>query len=474
MPDTATDAATLPDGLAAQARMLADGVTSSAELTAATLEALHSSQPVLAACRLIRDERAVAEAEEADARIRAGERAPLLGVPIAVKDDTDVAGESTNFGCAGEFPAKERDAELVRRLRAAGAVIVAKTTTPEFGQWPFTEGEGFITRNPWNRDHTPGGSSGGSAALVAAGLLAAATGSDGAGSVRIPASWTNLIGIKPQRGRVSTWPDAEAFNGLTCNGPLARSVGDAALLLDAITGNHPAERHKPPRPQEPFVASASRPPERRLRIAMQLDPPVSGVPARLDPAVRERTEALAATLSSLGHTVERREPRYGLIGLGFVPRGSAGVAEWEGRVPNAELLDHRTREGARNGRVLGGPLLALARASERRYRRTIGAIFDDFDVLIAPTTAKPPPAVGAIAGRSSIATDRIMVGACPFAWPWNVLGWPGITVPSGFVDGLPVGTQLLGPANSEPLLLSLAAELEAELRWHEQRPPGLV
>ena len=464
----------LPDGLAAQARMLAAGEVSSAELVTETVVAIEAAQPVFGACRVIRGEAALGEAVEADRRIAAGEQAPLLGVPVAVKDDTDVAGESTNFGCPGEFPPRANDAELVRRLRAAGAVIVAKTNTPEFGQWPFTEGEGFgATRNPWNPGHTPGGSSGGSAALVSAGLLGAAVGSDGAGSIRIPASWTNLVGIKPQRGRVSTWPDPEAFNGLTCNGPLARTVGDAALMLDAITGNHPAELHKPPRPTESFAAAAERPPQ-RLRIAMSLSPPFSGAPASLDDEVRERTEALAATLEGLGHAVEPREPGYGLIGLTFVPRGSNGVADWERRVPDADLLDPRTRSSARNGRLLGGPVLRLARAAESLFQRRVGAIFDDFDVLIAPTTAKPPPPIGAIDGLGEIATDRVMVGHCPFAWPWNVLGWPAISVPAGFVEGLPVGTQLLGPEGSEPLLLSLAAELEDELRWHEQRPPGLL
>jgi amidase len=468
--------AVLPDGLAKQAQLIADGTVSSYELVQGTIEALEASQPVLEACRVIRAEAALEEARTADEGIAAGESAPLLGVPVAVKDDTNVAGESTNFGCVGEFPVVERDAELVRRLRAAGAVIVAKTTTPEFGQWPFTEGPGFgQTRNPWNTDHTPGGSSGGSASIVAAGLIGAAVGSDGAGSVRIPASWTNLIGIKPQRGRVSTWPDPESFNGLTCNGPLARTVGDAALMLDALTGNHPGELHKPARPAEPFARATE--PDRwptGLRIAMQFDPPFSGAPARLDPRVRERTEELAATLEALGHTVEPREPAYGLIGLTFVPRGSNGVAQWERRVPEECELDHRTRSSARNGRFLGGPVLALAKAAEGLFHRRVGAIFDDFDVLIAPTTAKPPPEIGAIDGLSEIQTDRVMVGACPFAWPWNVLGWPGISVPSGFVDGLPVGTQLLGPEGSEPLLLSLAAELEEALRWHEQRPPGLL
>ncbi len=454
--------------------MLADGVVSSAELVTATIEALEAAQPVLGACRTIRGETALREAFAADERLAAGERAPLLGVPVAVKDDTDVAGESTNFGCVGEFPPRANDAELVRRLRAAGAVIVAKTNTPEFGQWPFTEGEGCgITRNPWNPAHTPGGSSGGSAAIVAAGLLGAAVGSDGAGSIRIPASWTGLVGVKPQRGRVSTWPDPEAFNGLTCNGPLARTTADAALLLDAITGNHPGDLHKPPRPPEPFAAAVERRPA-RLRIGLSLEPPFSGMPAKLEPAVRERTEALARTLESLGHAVEPHEPRYGLIGFSFVPRGSNGVAQWEQRVPDAELLDHRTRSGARTGRILGGPVLTLARAAERLFQRRIGAGFDDFDVIIAPTTAKPPPEIGAIEGLSEFETDRVVVGACPFAWPWNVLGWPAVSVPSGLVDGLPVGTQLLGPEGSEPLLLSLAAELEDELRWHEQRPPGFI
>src|SRR6202023_4023472 len=163
---------------------------------------------------------ALGEADEADRRLAAGERAPLLGVPIAIKDDTDIEGETTPFGCEGTFEPKLADGEVVRRLRAAGAVIVGKTTTPEFGQWPITEGSAFgITRNPWSLEHTPGGSSGGSAAAVAAGLVPAGLGSGGLGSVPIPAAWTHLVGIKPQRGRISTWPDPGAFNGLTCIGP---------------------------------------------------------------------------------------------------------------------------------------------------------------------------------------------------------------------------------------------------------------
>src|SRR5687768_11934736 len=183
-----------PAGLEAQATALATGETTSAELVAACLEKISESQSKLNAFRCVRDEAARREAEECDRRITAGERAPLLGVPVAIKDDTDMAGETTAFGCAGTFDVIDEDSEVVRRLREAGAVIVGKTTTSEIGQWPFSEGPGFgITRNPWDLGHTPGGSSGGAAAAVAAGLVAGAIGSDGAGSVRIPAAWCHLV-----------------------------------------------------------------------------------------------------------------------------------------------------------------------------------------------------------------------------------------------------------------------------------------
>lgn len=242
-----TKAPAVSGGLVETARVLAEGSVSARRLTQEALERIAASQPRLNAFRIVRTEAALAEAEAADRRLAAGERLPLLGVPVAVKDDMDVAGEPTAFGCAGEFPPKSADSEAVRRLRAAGAVIVGKTQTPELGQWPFTEGPAFgDTRNPWNPAYTPGGSSGGSAAAVAAGLVPAALGSDGAGSVRIPAAWTHLVGVKPQRGRISTWPEPESFHGLTVNGVLARSVADAALLLDAASGPHAGDRHQPP------------------------------------------------------------------------------------------------------------------------------------------------------------------------------------------------------------------------------------
>ncbi len=472
-----TASAHFSGGLAELATALAAGETTSLGAVTETLDHIAATQPTLNAFRVVRAEQALAEAAEADLRLAAGERAPLLGVPIAIKDDMDLAGETTPFGCRGEFEPRAEDGELARRLRAAGAVIVGKTNTPEVGQWSVTAGPAFgVTRNPWNLEHTPGGSSGGSAAAVAAGILPAAVGSDGAGSIRIPASWTNLVGIKTQRGRVSPWPDAEPFNGIAVIGPIARTVGDAALLLDAIAGNHPADIHRVEPPSEPFATFAEREP-RRLRVALSFRIPFSAVPTRLDARVRTQVERLAGVLAGLGHDVVPAEPAaYRLIGLTFVPRSMAGIREWvKQNGADPKLLDKRTRHNAGMGALFGGPVLKLARKAEPLLHRSVGRIFDDFDVVLAPTTAAPPLAADAINGLSSTATDRVIVGACPYAWPWNVLGWPAVNVPAGFTpEGLPVGAQLMGPEASEPLLISLAAELERAERWFERRPAEIV
>jgi amidase len=459
-------------GLRAQAELVASGRASSRELVDEALDRIDAAQPDLNAFRCVRHDAARAEADAADRAHADGERLPLLGVPVAIKDDMDLAGESTNFGCAGTFHPREGDGEVARRLRAAGAVIVGKTNTPEVGQWPFTEGPAFgATRNPWSLDHSPGGSSGGSAAAVAAGLVAGAAGSDGAGSVRIPAAWTHLVGIKPQRGRVSTWPHLSAFNGLTCVGPLARTVDDAALLLDVLAGNRPEDPHRPPPPPEPFAQAAQRDPG-QLRVALSTRIPWSIAPAKLDPAVRAPLERIAHQLEELGHHVEEADPSYGLVGLSFMPRSTGGVGEWvEGHVADPSGLDPRTRGTIRLGRMLS-PLLKLAHAVERPVRAHVGRIFRRFDVVLMPTTAQPPIAIGSIDGLTGWETDKVMVGACPYTWPWNVLGWPGVNVPAGFTPaGLPVGVQLLGPANSEVRLLQLAAQLERVERWADQRPP---
>lgn len=459
---------------------LASGAVTSEQLVRKSLNAIETSQPTLNAFRVVLTERALADAAEADRKRAAGQQLPLLGIPIAVKDDVDVAGVPTRFGTAGELPVATADAEVVRRLRAAGAVIVGKTNTCELGQWPFTSGPGFgHTRNPWSRAHSPGGSSGGSAAAVAAGLVTAAIGSDGAGSVRIPAAWTHLVGIKPQRGRISTWPLAEAFNGITVNGVLARTVTDAAIVLDAASGNVDGDLHKPaPVRVSDHVGRAPGP----LRVAVSTNSPYNFFRPELHPEIAAALQTVAGQLEQLGHTITRADPDYGIrMSWNFLARSTAGLVDWAQRLGPGVTLDKRTVSNIRTGWLLSQNTLRKARAAEAQARQRVGWIFNIADVVLAPTTALPPPGVEDYDRRGPWATDRAMIRACPFTWPWNLLGWPAINVPAGFTaDGLPIGVQLMGPADSEPMLISLAAALEAVNGWGAKQPepwwdaPGLT
>ena len=301
-----------------------------------------------------------------------------------------------------------RDAEAVRRLREAGAIVIGKTHAPEVGQWHFTETPLHgATRNPWNTDHTPGGSSGGAAAAVAAGVVPAAIGSDGAGSIRIPAAWTGLVGLKPQRGRVSTWPDPEAFNGLSCYGPLTRSVADAALLLDAIHGNVPADLHRPQPPQRALRrgrrARARPPADRGLLRA-----PPSASPRKVDAEHRAAIEAFAERLGDLGHEIVRVDPDYGLVGPTLIAAGH-GRRRAVALRPTAKTARRWSRAPAphaRIGKALQGLPLRIARAAEPGLRRRIGRVFERCDVVLTPTTAKPPPRIGALDGRGYWATEQ--------------------------------------------------------------------
>ncbi len=447
-------------GLQEQTLLLQAGETTSRELVEAALERAEATQETLNAFRVVCSEDALSAADEADRRLADGDRAPLLGVPVAIKDDVDMSGHTSPFGCGGGSPAV-RDAEVVRRLREAGAIPIGKTHAPEVGQWHFTETPLHgATRNPWNTDHTPGGSSGGAAAAVAAGVVPAAIGSDGAGSIRIPAAWTGLVGLKPQRGRVSTWPDPEAFNGLSCYGPLARSTADAALLLDAIHGNVPADLHKPPAPPETFSQAAAREPG-PLRIAVSFATPF-GVVNKLDPEHRDAIEGFADRLADLGHEIVRVDPDYGMVGPAIVPRGMAGVDAWlRAHGEDRSALESRTRTHARLGRALSGLPLRISRTAEPGLRRRVGRIFEQCDVVLTPTTARPAPRIGALQGKGYWKTSSTAGAICPFAFAWNVVGWPGISVPAGLTSkGLPIGAQLLGRENDETTLLSLAGQVE--------------
>jgi amidase len=460
-------------GIARQAELIAGGEVSSRELVDVYLERIRRLDPELNAFRVLFEERARLEADQADARRGAGGGRPLLGVPIAVKDDIDVAGELTAWGTnAVEGPA-EADAEVVRRLREAGAVIIGKTNVPELTIWPFTESATFgATRNPWDRERAPGGSSGGSAAAVAAGLVGAALGSDGAGSIRIPAAWCGLFGLKPQRGRVSLAPRPRAWHGMSVDGVLARRVADTALFHDVASGATDVDEDSAPPPEVPFAQSAATPP-RRLRVAFSTRMP-PGTIAKLDADAARAVSDTVELLRSLGHDVAERDPDYGLGGIPEVLtrylRGihddARGLAHW-GR------LERRSRGMARLGGLIPPALLQRSLANEGEFTRRLNRVLEDHDVLITPATASPPPRIGQFEGRGAIWTLNAIAGMVPFNGVWNVTGQPAASVPAGFgADGLPRGVQIVARPNDEPTLLSLAAQIEVERPWAQQRPAG--
>ncbi|HEV2975544.1 MAG TPA: amidase [Solirubrobacteraceae bacterium] len=465
-------------GIARQAELIAAGEISSRELVELCLRRIDAAQPRLNAFRTVLAERALLEADQADARRGAGGGTqpgglgrPLLGVPIAVKDDIDVAGEVTALGSNAHGAPAVADAEVVRRLRAAGAVIVGKTNVPELCVWPFTETATYgVTRNPWDAQRAPGGSSGGSAVAVAAGLVGAALGSDGAGSIRIPAAWCGLFGLKPQRGRVSIAPRARVWNGLSVNGVLTRRVADTALFHDVASGSADVDADSAPAPAAPFAHAAATPPG-KLRIAYSTRI-LPGILARLDDDGARAFDESVELLRSLGHELSERDPDYGLgAGPALIARFVHGVYEEARTIAHPERLERRTKGTARLG-ALTVPLFDRALAAERELAARINAIFDDVDVLLTPATAAGPPAIGRLQGRGALWTLNAVARWVPYNGVWNMTGQPAASVPAGFgADGLPRGVQLVGRPNDEATLLSLAAQIERERPWADVRPP---
>ncbi len=458
-------------GISRQAQLIAAGEISSVELVELYLTRIERLDRRLNAFRVVLDERVRLEAQQADSRRAAGEERPLLGVPIAVKDDIDVAGEVTALGSnAQDQPARE-DAEVVRRLREAGALVIGKTNVPELCVWPFTETATFgVTRNPWDTQRTPGGSSGGSAAAVAAGLVGAALGSDGAGSIRIPSAWTGLFGLKPQRGRVSLAPRSRAWLGLSVNGVLSRRVADTALFHDLASGTTDVDDDHAPAPEIPFAQAASTAPG-RLRIAYSTKIP-PGVLAKLDADAERALMDTVELLRSLGHEVSEQDPEYRTVAATLlIPRYLRGIYEDAQAVAHPERLERRTRGMARLGSLVSGSVLERVLAGEAECTRRLGRVFERNDVLITPATATPPPPVGRLQGRGALWTLNAVAGMVPYNGVWNVTGQPAASVPAGFgADGLPRAVQIVGREGDEATLLSLAAQLEAERPWADQRP----
>ncbi len=460
-------------GIAKQAELIAAGEVGSRELVDLYLERIERLDPKLNAFRVVFDERARMEADQADARRGAGNERPLLGVPIAVKDEIDVAGEVTALGTnARDEPARE-DSEVVRRLRAAGAVIIGKTNVPELCIWPFTETATFgVTRNPWDRQRAPGGSSGGSGAAVAAGLVGAALSGDGAGSTRIPAAWCRLFGLKPQRDRVPLAPLLEGWHGLTVYSMLTHSVADTALFLDVVADPAPIGGEGSRVEADTFLQAARTPPV-KLRIAYSTRIP-PGVVTSLDPDARRAFDEMVELLRSLGHEVNEHDPDYGLDAVpAVVARMLAGIRDQVRLVDHPERLERRTRALGRVGAMLPEQALTWSREHEPVVRERLGRVFERHDVLITPATAQPPPQIGRFQGRGGVWTLNAVAGLVPYNAAWNLTGQPACSVPAGFdAEGLPRAVQLVGRPSDEVTLIALAAQIEAERPWAQERPPG--
>jgi len=416
--------------------------------------------------------------EAADA-IEPGDARPFAGVPIAIKANVPVAGMCMNFGSkflAGHRPG--HSAYLVRRLREAGFVVVGMTNLPEFGILPTTEPRHTgATHNPWDLGRTPGGSSGGSAAAVAAGMLPIAHGNDGGGSLRIPAACCGLVGLKPSRGRVSRGPDlGESF--LASDGVLTRTVAESAMLLDVLAGYEVGDATWAPRPTEPYSTAVRRDPG-RLRVAMTTTN-LMGVD--VDPECVHGMRVAADLLASLGHEVEEASPALpgndmlGLFIKAFGPAVALGISYGEllaGRPPAEDEIEPLSRHIYERAQELTSVGYLAAAAQLQAVARGIIAFFAEYDLLLTPALAERPLAIGECNGYGEDPAEDLRRSGrfTPFTSLFNVTGQPAISVPVGFgEDGLPTGAQLVAKPLGEDTLLQVAAQMEAAQGRPQQLP----
>jgi amidase len=461
-----------------QAELVRSGEVSSRELVEASLAAIDRLDGDLNAVVTRCDERALTEADA----VQPGDERPLAGVPIVVKDLAALTeGVRTTHGMAamGDWVPTE-DSATVRRLRAAGAILVGKTNLPELGILPVSEPHRFgPARNPWDTSRTPGGSSGGSAAAVAAGMVALAHGNDGGGSIRIPASCCGLVGLKPSRGRVSWAPQlAELASGFATDGVLTRTVRDTALGLDLVAGYEPGDPYWAPEPSAPFVEAPDREPG-QLRVAFITDSP-TGAPVH-EHCVAATREA-AELIELLGHQVQQVEievdEAYAENFIKVWVGATADEVNTWGRLAGRELdidkLEPLTRQMYDVSQAL--PVTEYLGALDwlHLYSRRLVSMWAQVDVLLTPTLARPPIEIGALEPAEAEPPIQMLTNAAewvPFTPVWNVTGQPAISLPLHHSDaGLPIGVQLVGPPAGEELLISLAAQLEAARPWADRRP----
>ncbi len=464
------------------AALIRAGEVSAAELVEISLRRIDELQPTINAFTHVAHESALAAARATPS----GDPRPFAGVPIAIKDNRAVTGMPLTMGSDlfGDFT-PDHDAYLVRRLRDAGFVIVGKTSMPEMGILPTTEPRRFgATRNPWNPERTPGGSSGGSAAAVAAGMVPIAHGNDGGGSIRIPAACCGLVGLRPARGRVSVGPDSgQSF--LVSDGVLTRTVADTAHVLDVLAGPEPGDANWAPPPRAggygPLTETEAE--LGALRIGLAFNPPLDG--ATLDPSCEQVARNAAALLESLGHHVQEITPPWSHLNLlpdftrAFGPLVSLTTrlgGQIAGREPAAEDVEPLTWALWERARTQDTIKYLTAQSRLESVARSIVQFLAPYDAVLTPALARAPVPIGEIHGRGPdpMGHYRRSGAFTPYTAIVNVTGQPAIALPlyEGD-DGLPRAVQVIGPPAREDVLLSLAAQLERALPW-AQRVPALA
>jgi amidase len=461
-----------------QAELIRAGEVSSRELVEESLRAIEALNDELNAFVTLAADRALAQADA----IEQGDDRPLAGVPIAIKDLiawTEGIRTTNAMNAMGEW-VPPQDSATVRKLRAAGAIVVGKTNTPELGIPPVTEPDRFgPCRNPYDTSRTPGGSSGGSGAAVASGMVSLAHGNDGGGSIRIPASCCGLFGLKPTRGRVSWSPQwTEGAIGLPTDGVLTRTVRDTAVALDLISGYEPGDSYLVPPPETSFADAAKREPG-RLRIGFIVESP-NGVP--VDPECQQATRDAVELLQELGHDVEeatfpfdeRYVENFLKVWIGEIGEELHTCESWLGEPLDRSKLEPMTAQMAEIADSQSATDLLIAVDALRRMSREILAYWSDHDVLLTPTLALPPIEIGALRPKDGEEPIQMLMNAAafvPFTPVFNVTGQPAMSVPLHMTaDGLPVGVQFVGAPAAEEMLLSLASQLEEARPWTDRRP----
>jgi amidase len=471
----------------AQAELVRSGEATPLELVDAAIARVEKVNPALNAVVLPAFERARDDARAQANEAKASKR-PFLGVPFLMKD---IGGQEAGAPCHMGMKCLKRanwieptSSYFTEKLRAAGFVSLGRTATPELALLPTTESEAYgATRNPWNPDHSSGGSSGGASSAVASGMVPAAHASDGGGSIRIPAAHTGLVGLKPTRGRCSFGPGAgERWGGFSCEFVVSRTVRDSAALLDVVAGAMPGDPYTAPPPRRPYAQEAGADPG-RLRIGALFGSPREGV--RVDPECSEAARIAARALEGLGHRVEESSPEayadtncgraYVTTVASNIARSLDTVGERLGRPLTPDDVEPMTWAIAEIGRATNVAAYLAQIEFVHRFGRRMAEWWEaGFDLLLTPATGEPPPRIGEFEGSKEVPL-RPFLRAAPFGaftFPINLSGQPAISVPVHWTAaGLPVGAMLVAPFGREDLLLQVAAQLEVAVPWRDKFAP---